>query len=129
MKKLIAFLVFIALQHSLIAQFNIIEKDGLKYLSNRIIVKFKESNDGLSKVILPQTLSDKLSGFGVTSIERRFPRIELIENSRLNNIYSLNIQLTLFLMLIIKKRLLQRESGLAWYSARLITVRSIYLTR
>ena len=82
-------LVFIA--SSLFANVNIIEKNGLKYFADVVVVKFKSQHSLLNKQISNTALSKQFSRFGVSGIVKHFNPQEKSEENPINKIYRLKI--------------------------------------
>jgi len=82
-------LVFIA--SSLFANVNIIEKNGLKYFADVVVVKFKSQHSLLNKQISNNALSKQFSRFGVSEIVKHFNPQEKSEENPINKIYRLKI--------------------------------------
>jgi serine protease len=85
------YLLLLIFSTTLFASNNIIEKNGLKYFSDVIVVKFKSEQTVLNKSVMSETLSKQISSFGVSQITNHFnPQNSNGENS-LNKIYRLKI--------------------------------------
>jgi serine protease len=76
---------------TLIANNNIIEKNGLKYFSDVVVVKFKSEQSVLNKAIQSSSLSKQFSNFGVSEIINHFNPKDKSDENELNNIYRLKI--------------------------------------
>lgn len=85
------YLLLLVFSTTLFANNNIIEKNGLKYFSDVIVVKFKSEQTVLNKSIMSETLSKQISGFGVSQITNHFKPKNTNENNSLSKIYRLKI--------------------------------------
>ncbi len=85
------YLLLIFISSTLFANTNVIEKDGLKYFSDVVIVKFKTEQSVLNKRVLSKMLSNQFANFGVAEIKKCFnPKGNSIVNP-LSKIYRLRI--------------------------------------
>ncbi|MBU1116915.1 MAG: S8 family peptidase [Bacteroidetes bacterium] len=87
----IKYLLIILLSSTLLANTNIIEKNGLKYFADVVIVKFKAEQSVLNKGSLSKTLSKQYKSFGVSEIVKYFNPKDKNEENSLNNIYRLKL--------------------------------------
>jgi len=90
MKK-VKYLLILFISSTLFANTNIIEKNGLKYFANEVVVKFKESQSILNKAGISNYLAKQMERFGITEITMHFNPKDISENIGLNNIYRLKI--------------------------------------
>jgi len=71
MKK-IKYLLILFVSSTIFANINIIEKNGLKYFSDVVVVKFKSEKSVLNKASLSKTLSKQMERFGISEITKHF---------------------------------------------------------
>ena len=76
---------------TLLANTSIIEKNGLKYFSDLVVVKLKTPQLILGKSVNNTTLSNQFSKFGVSEITEHFNPKDSGEENRINQIYRIKI--------------------------------------
>ncbi len=87
----IKYLLLLIVSSSLFANVNIVERNGLKYYSDVVVVKFKSTESSLNKSSINKTLSKQMANFGITEIEKHFSTKDNSEDISLNNIYRLKL--------------------------------------
>jgi len=87
----IKYLLLLLIASTLLANTNIVEKNGLKYFSDVIVVKFKTPHSVLNKTAQSKTLSNQFSKFGISEIIKHFNPKDKSEENTINQIYRLNI--------------------------------------
>jgi len=85
------YLLLIFISSALLANVNIIEKNGLKYFSDVVVVKFKSQQSVLNKTVTHNTLSKQFSRFGVSEIVKHFNPKDKSKEITINQIYRLKI--------------------------------------
>ncbi len=87
----IKYLLIVLISSTLFANNNIIEKNGLKYFSDVIVVKFKTVQSVLNKTVQSKTLTDQFSRFGVSEVIKHFSPNDNSTEKMINQIYRLKI--------------------------------------
>ncbi len=108
----IKYLLLMLLSSTLFASTNIIEKNGLKYFSDVVVLKFKTEQSISNKRILNKTLSKQFASFGVLEIEKYFSPNNESEYTTLSNIYRLKISSPYNPVYVSSK--LARHSDIEW---------------
>ncbi len=89
--KNIKYLILILISSTLLANTNVIEKNGLKYFSDIVIIKLKAPQNILSKSTQNLELAKQFSNFGISEIVKHFNVKEENNKSGINQIYRLKI--------------------------------------
>lgn len=87
----IKYLLLLLISTTLFANTNVIEKNGLKYFSDVIVVKFKSQQSILNKVAQSKSLTNQFANFGVSEIVKHFNSKDNSKESTINQIYHLKI--------------------------------------
>ncbi|MCF6269042.1 MAG: S8 family serine peptidase [Melioribacteraceae bacterium] len=88
---MIKYILPFLISYTLFANVNVIEKNGLKYFSDVVVVKFRTEQRVLNKTVTNKIFSKQLSSFGVSEIVKHFNPSDKSKENTINKIYRLKI--------------------------------------
>ena len=92
----IKYLLVILISSTLFANTNIIEKNGLKYFSDVVVVKIKTLHSVLNESIVKTSLSKKFERFGISEITNHFSPKDDSQENGLNKFHTIVSEVSSF---------------------------------
>jgi subtilisin family serine protease len=119
-RVVLTLILFIFITFDSIIAERVISKGNIKYLSNQMVIKFKENvnADFTGRVFLPQTVSQKLSFMQVNDVTFFLKGLKAIENSELNRIVVVKYSSELDPLQIIP--LLKQDNNIEWAEPKFV---------